>query len=313
MEYRKMGLRKIAYWRIAALLIAMTLACTLALAGCGTSGSNNSNGAGDAEDSAAKQNLPVVTNMAGDVTAAEVCDNLSAAGLSNVTVFGEWVADFARTAGKDAGLSDEWASPGAFTPDIAKCMDGWEKRYDYSDSDCRMTAMLLLDGLLTAEKTDSKYDGTYLMFDVDAIENVPKYEALKKNLALFTTVFGDRTPQKGEDPADTLGRIWNEYGLAIDSNQVSLLSVVIYDPDFDQVFVGHTGVLVKQSDNAYLFVEKFAFEQPYQATLVSDVDQLLDLLAKRADYFGSEGDAGPYVYLNDQYLGELEYTGETVE
>ena len=29
--------------------------------------------------------------------------------------------------------------------DTVKCMDGWEKKHDYSDADCRMTAFLLLD------------------------------------------------------------------------------------------------------------------------------------------------------------------------
>ena len=42
---------------------------------------------------------------------------------------------------------------------------------DYSDTDCRMTAFLLLDGLLHAESTEADYNGTYLMFDTEAIDN----------------------------------------------------------------------------------------------------------------------------------------------
>ncbi len=259
----------------------------------------------DEENADDGQSLPAVTNMAGSDSSSEVCNYLADAGLSNVVVFNEWVLDFAGTAGADAGLTDEWASPEAVRPDTTKCMDGWESRYDYSDADCRMTAMLLLDGILTAEKTDSEYGGTYLMFDVDAIENVQKYEVIRKNLDLFTTIFGDRTPQKGEDPSEVYGRIWDDYGVKIDNDNVSLLSVVCYDPDFDTVFVGHTGVLLRQAEDRYLFVEKLAFEQPYQAIMVTDTDELLQILAGREEYFGGEGDAGPFVYLNDEYLGEL--------
>jgi hypothetical protein len=243
--------------------------------------------------------------MAGSQTSAEVCDDLNEAGLSNAVTFNDWVLDFAGSAGDDANLTDEWMQPGANTPDLAACADGWEEHHDYSDADCRMTAMLLLDGIITAEKTDSKYTGTYLMFDVDAIENTDRYEVIRKNLDLFTTLFGDRTPGKNEDPSEVFGNMWSEYGFSINNDKVSLVSIVVYDPDFNQTFTGHTGILVKQAEDCYLFIEKLAFEQPYQAILVSDTDQLFTLLAGRNEYYGTKGDAGPYVYLNGDYLGEL--------
>ena len=261
------------------------------------------NNAGDTTD--ARTVMPAVTNMAGSKTSAEVCDDLNTAGLSNVVTFNDWVLDFAGSAGDDADLSDKWMQPGANTPDLAACADGWEKQHDYSDADCRMTAMLLLDGIITAEKTDSEYTGTYLMFDVDAIENTDRYEVIKKNLDLFTTLFGDRTPGDNEDPSEVFGNMWSEYGFRISNENISLVSIVVYDPDFNQTFTGHTGVLVKLAEDIYLYVEKLAFEQPYQAILVSDTDQLFSLLADRNEYYGSEGDAGPYVYLNGDCQGEL--------
>ena len=131
--------------------ILLILICfiLMAMPGCG------SNKVDDATD--ARTAMPAVTNMAGSKTSAEVCDDLATAGLSNVVTFSDWVLDFAGYAGDDAGLSDKWMQPGANTPDLAACANGWEKHHDYSDADCRMTAMLLLDGLITAEKTDSDY------------------------------------------------------------------------------------------------------------------------------------------------------------
>lgn len=253
----------------------------------------------------ARTGMPAVTNMGGSNTSAGVCDDLNTAGLSNVEVFNDWVLDFAESVGDSARLSDKWVQPGATTPDLEKCAEGWEKHHDYSDADCRMTAMLLLDGIITAEKAESEYTGTYLMFDVDAIENADRYEVIRKDLDLFTTLFGDRTPGENEDPSEVFGNMWSEYGFNISNDNVSLVSIVIYDPDFDQTFTGHTGVLVKQAADIYLFVEKLAFEQPYQAMIISDTDQLFSLLANRSEYYGSEGDVGPYVYLNGDYQGEL--------
>lgn len=62
---------------------------------------------------------------------------------------------------------------------------------------------------------------------------------------------------------------------------------MIYDPYSDVTFVGHTGILIKDRDD-YLFVEKIAFEQPYQATKVKTVDELLNILSLRPEYFGEE-------------------------
>ena len=55
-----------------------------------------------------------------------------------------------------------------------------------------MTAFLLLEGLITAERVEETYTGTYLMFDMEAIDSTEKYERIKENRALFTTLFGDK-------------------------------------------------------------------------------------------------------------------------
>ena len=158
------------------------------------------------------QELPAATYMGGKNTIAGICEELESAGASHVDTFREWTTDFADTAGKNAGLEDNWSDPGKMKADIGKCMDSWEQNHDYSDADCRMTAFL--------------------------------------------------------------------------------------------VFVGHTGVLIKYSDY-YLFIEKIAFEQPYQATRVNNMDELLDIMSLRPEYFGEEGEAGPFVYCNGEYLGTL--------
>lgn len=250
------------------------------------------------------QKLPAATYMGGKDTIAGICEELESAGASHVDTFREWTTDFADTAGKNAGLEDNWSDPGKMKADIGKCMDGWEQNHDYSDADCRMTAFLLLDGVLRAESTEDSYEGTYLMFDTEAIDNVDRYESIKENKNMFTTLYGEKSVTDSSHPENTFSDSWKHYGFQVDSDRLSLLSIVIYDPYSDVVFVGHTGVLIKYSDY-YLFIEKIAFEQPYQATKVHNMEELLDIMSLRPEYFGEEGEAGPFVYCNGEYLGTL--------
>ena len=250
------------------------------------------------------QEMPAATYMGGKDTIAGICEELESAGASHVDTFREWTTDFADTAGKNAGLEDSWSDPGKMKADIGKCMDGWEQNHDYSDADCRMTAFLLLDGVLRAESTEDSYEGTYLMFDTEAIDNVDRYESIKENKNMFTTLYGEKSVTDGGHPENTFSDSWKHYGFQVDSDRLSLLSIGIYDPYSDVVFVGHTGVLIKYSDY-YLFIEKIAFEQPYQATRVHNMDELLDIMSLRPEYFGEEGEAGPFVYCNGEYLGTL--------
>ena len=250
------------------------------------------------------QEIPAATYMGGNDTITGVCKDLDSAGASHVDTFQEWVADFADSAGKNAQLQDAWSDPEELKADVGSCMDGWGQNHDYSDADCRMTAFLLLDGILRAESTEENYEGTYLMFDTEAIDNVDRYSILKEKRDMFTTLYGEKSVTDDKHPEAAFSDSWKQYGFTVDSDRISLLSIVIHDPYSDVVFVGHTGILIKYSDS-YLFVEKIAFEQPYQATKVHTMDELLSILSLRPEYFGEEGEAGPFVYNNGEYVGTL--------
>ena len=107
-------------------------------------------------------------------------------------------------------------------------MDGWEKEHDYSDADCRMTAFLLLDEVLSAESTEEEYEGTYLMFDTEAIDNVGRYETIKEDRDMFTTLYGEKSVTDDKHPEAVFSDSWDQYGFRVDSDNMSLLSIVIY-------------------------------------------------------------------------------------
>ena len=97
-------------------------------------------------------------------------------------------------------LKDTWSDADKMKADTGKCMDGWEEKHDYSDADCRMTAFLLLDGLLHAQSTEDSYNGTYLMFDMEAIDNVDRYEIIRQNKDMFTTLYGEKSITDDKHP-----------------------------------------------------------------------------------------------------------------
>lgn len=87
----------------------------------------------------------------GDITkenVSQVCEILNEAGLSNVDVFEKWVKDSASAASEE-------------TSEVS----------GFNDADCRMTVMLLAGELIKYDSVEEDYNGTYLMFDMDAIEN----------------------------------------------------------------------------------------------------------------------------------------------
>ena len=185
----------------------------------------------------------------GDITkenVSQVCEILNEAGLSNVDVFEKWVKDSA------SGASEKASEMSGFT-----------------DADCRMTVMLLAGELIKYDSVEEDYNGTYLMFDMDAIENKDEYSILKEKKQLFTTMFGEMAISKNGF-AETLPENWSKHGI-----------------------------------NVELFVEKIAFGDPFKITLFKDENDLIEMLSERPDYTSEEGDPAPVVYKNGERIGEL--------
>ena len=225
----------------------------------------------------------------GDITkenVSQVCEILSEAGLSNVDVFEKWAKDTISAAPEDESETS-----------------------GFSDADCRMTVMLLAGDLIKYDTVEEDYGGTYLMFDMDAIENNDKYSMLKKKKQLFTTMFGEMAISKNGF-SETLSENWSKHGINVESDKCSVISILFKAYDEDNAFVGHTGILIdcrdiESVDSNYLFVEKIAFGDPFKITLVKDESDLIEMLSERPDYTSEEGEPVPVVYKNGEIIGEL--------
>ena len=141
----------------------------------------------------------------GDITKeniSQVCEILNEAGLSNVDVFEKWVKESA------SGASEKTSEVSGF-----------------NDADCRMTVMLLAGDQIKFDSVEEDYGGTYLMFDVDAIDNNDEYSVLKDKKQLFTTMFGEMAISKNGF-AETLPENWSKHGINVESDKCSVISIL---------------------------------------------------------------------------------------
>lgn len=293
----KFSFRYKAWQRWATVCLAVLCAALAAYGLWGRSGQRKADSSGSLQ----------ATHLGGDNTIQEVADEMKKAGLEQADRFADWARDFADTAGKAAELADAWDAPSALRPDLARVSEGWTAHHAYSDADCRMTAFMLLDGVLTAQSAEPDYQGTYLMFDVEAVDTVPRYQTIRQKRDMFTTLFGEKQAEDAGAAARSFEQAWRQYGFLVRNQKARLLSLVVYDPHDKVTFVGHAGVLLKTKDGL-LFVEKIAFEQPYQATRAKTLDEVLAVLGTRPEYFGEADEPGPFVYLNGVYQGKLRKT-----
>ena len=98
---------------------------------------------------------------------------------------------------------------------------------------------------------------------------------------------------------------WKERGINFryknDPTKASLISAVFHSqitPEGNTLFVGHVGVLVP-FDGKLLFIEKLAFQEPYQVIKLENRTQLSDYLMNRYDVEWEQPNAIPFIMEND--------------
>ena len=235
----------------------------------------------------AKQSSKAESESITEKNLSTVCDVLKGSGLSNVDAFAQWVIACSE------GRVDGGDSSG------------------FSDANCRMTVMLLAGDSISSVDTEETYDGTYLMFDLEAIEDQEPFRILKDQKNLFTTLFGEM-PISASGFSNSYADKLKKHGIAFEGEGFSVISILFKAYEEDKAFVGHTGILAdcrenEQVDANYMFVEKLAFGDPFKVTFVNDDSELIDIFSQRPDYSVEEGDPAPAVYKDGKLIGDLKY------
>ena len=150
-------------------------------------------------------------------------------------------------------------------------------------------------------------DTTMLFSDFDAIsaKGIFTGEA-KKN---YDTVFSYIDVENTQDTAilsSDIVQSWKEKEISFQNDKMHMISVFMTMDDGKnkvQEFVGHVGVLVQDGDK-YLFIEKLAFELPYQVDEFSNLQEVNDYLMGYYDQDADGLSAKPLIFEDDHVLKE---------
>ena len=125
--------------------------------------------------------------------------------------------------------------------------------------------------------------------------------------ALFTEVPTTNTKDINTH-LQAMQRAWKERGITFrykgDPTKASLISAVFHSqitPEENMLFVGHVGVLVPY-EGKLLFIEKLAFQEPYQAIIFANRTELSDYLMNRYDVEWEQPNAIPFIMENDSLM-----------
>lgn len=265
------------------------------------------------------------SNLVDVATQEQVQQALIAAGITpkNVSDFLESVSLFNRTAGSKAGL----VAQGFNTIDNllphyneVAIQEDWTAKYPtFQGYNCRLTSFTLLRDFITfaAKSPYTINDPNEVLFiDCESLRNTPKKlftpEEEKQFLTLFTEVPTTNTKEVGVH-LQNIQKAWQERGISFrykgDATKASLISVVFHSqitPEENFLFVGHVGVLVPFKEGL-LFVEKLAFQEPYQAIKFADRKALNDYLMNHYNVEWNQPTAPPFVMENDMPILNFEF------
>ena len=116
---------------------------------------------------------------------------------------------------------------------------------------------------------------------------------------LYYAIPTENTKEEGIH-AQKVAKHFEERGIAFHENGISLVEVYFHDEE-GYLFVGHVGVLMA-TDSGYIFIEKIAFQEPYQAVQFEGRAQLRDYLMTKYDVAWGQETARPFIVENGRLM-----------
>ena len=260
------------------------------------------------------------SNLVDTATQDEVQKALTAAGIAeqNVASFLESVALFNQTVGDKAGLVPKgFVTIDSLLPkyDEVAIQSIWTSKYPmFQGYNCRLTSFTLLRDLIAFpadKKFATKEEDEVLFIDRESLHNTPKKFFTPEEENNFFTLFTEVPTTNTKDintHLQAMQQAWKERGIKFryknDPTKASLISAVFHSqitPEENTLFVGHVGVLVP-FEGKLLFIEKLAFQEPYQAIKFANRTQLSDYLMNRYDVEWEQPNAIPFIMENDALM-----------
>ena len=171
---------------------------------------------------------------------------------------------------------------------------------------CRITSFSLMGDFISIKDT-TPGDTTMLFSDFEAIKakKIFEGEAKQKYDALFSYIDVKNTHDTKE-LAKEITASWDKRGVSFQNDKMHMISVFMTMDDGKnkvQEFIGHTGILLSEGKN-YLFIEKLAFELPYQVEEFHNLQEVNDYLMRCYDKDADGLTAKPIIFEDNHVMNE---------
>ena len=254
--------------------------------------------------------IPITySNLVDEETRNRVSAALKNAGLKDekITDFFLAVDEYNNAVGKENLVQKMTTTDGPFpSMDSDRLIDLWLQNGGFVGRNCRITSFSLMGDFITVKKPAAG-DTTMLFSDFEAIgaKHLFQGEERKKFDTLFSYIDVTNTHDTKE-LAEEIKASWKKKGISFHNDKMHMLSVFMtMDDGKNQVqeFIGHTGILLEDGDH-YLFVEKLAFELPYQVEEFRSRQEVNDYLMACYDKDADGLTAKPVIFEDDQVMKE---------
>ena len=182
-----------------------------------------------------------------------------------------------------------------------------ESNPDFEGYNCRITAFGLFGDFVETDP-DGEIRDEELFLDREALDEDDSVLLHSGDLNAFRRLFSVIPTEGTKDVSVHAAKIqenWKERGIRFDeSDRVSLITVWFHDQlseDENELLIGHAGVLLTVDDGLY-FIEKLAFQEPYQVIRLESKKDLETYLMKKYDTSWGQETAQPFIMEDDHKM-----------
>ena len=207
-----------------------------------------------------------------------------------------------------AQLTEGFTAFGETRYDPYDLQERWMESYpDFLGYNCRITAFsLFADPFLTIPVPEITPDTELMEFDLDSIGAAPGVFPGKERqfLSFYSPV--PTEPTKDEKfHAEKVKNAWHDRGISFqDSENIRMINLFYHFQEGEKnlLYAGHAGILLPTPDGDLWFVEKLAFQEPYQVVKFGSRKQLQDYLMEKYDLDENQPTARPFILENDALM-----------
>ncbi|GAA1470788.1 DUF4300 family protein [Corynebacterium felinum] len=188
--------------------------------------------------------------------------------------------------------------------DLEAISEAWLEKYpEYPGTNCRINSFVLGANSFTIA-SNAEVDPSLLFIDSDSLRQSPILNEEERHN--FDVLYG-RIPTTAEkDPdqhAADIEKYFARHNIVFNNPNVHFVAVFLHDilDEPAHMFIGHVGIAVEH-EGKMLFIEKLAFDKPYQALLFPDREHLQRYLMDAYDDSAGQDYSHPLIVDNGKVL-----------